>query len=525
VPQGDPGDGAETWAGDASAPFHFNAPDGVVLRVGEGRRLTLSGGCGEAWLGVLDPDAGTLTADGTLTARRAGPLDVVAEQQGVGARPWTRTQLRVAVVTDAFATATRLLPPAGWTFSDPALAPDGTEASATLLRSAQAFTAYWSANLVPTSRFDLPDRARPEPVVAPPASPGLGSATSLALSMWLAGDEADPVVTHRDAQGLHVVVPNRSPGFRPFTRGFHGIFRVPGGPLDERVLVWRPRKAWPQRVGEHAVPTPVGLPSPAPGLACPPGWAWDGRARALSMDLSQAGGTTGQGFLAAPDSRGVVKPGETIALLARALAPDVRFEVAPAGVAEVRKDPWPIPVAGGPGLATPPPGQPVPATMTVRTTGVLRVRAHDGDHEARALLASVPSKSLAWRLVPSPLVALDPAEATTVRIYRDAASWGAFWRRALPAYPTAPAVDFSRCVVVALTERRTGYGERGLPVLAEVAPGGAALTFVAPGVESHEARPQPISRLTLFLTGRLPPEPKVQLETLCGLEQLRTGQP
>jgi hypothetical protein len=129
---------------------------------------------------LAEPDRGAIAPDGTLVARRPGPLVVLADVAGV------RNRALVAVVADP--------PPAiafqsGWPLAE------GVRPGTRIIRSAEAWRAFWHDEHVP-------------PAPAPPVDFVAHDAV-----VWVRDEvtfvEHAPVLTHvsHDARRVHLVAP------------------------------------------------------------------------------------------------------------------------------------------------------------------------------------------------------------------------------------------------------------------------------------------------------------------------------
>lgn len=493
--------------GEADLPFDFIAPGGIDIPVAQHARIQPGPGCGSVYWGVLDSESATISADGTVVPLRPGAVLAFAQQDG------KRKYLQIAAVADP-APAKRFGPPAGWVL-------DTASDAVTVATTGPGFNRLWQdwTLSIQSLTSPIPDWAPLGPSPAPRPSPpavDFSRYAVLGLSMTLDADEGDPVVTHVDAQGLHVVIPDAS-GAGRVGRRVVALYRVPTVTSDAPVLFERHHRDRPLPARS---PAPV-MPSPplereAPD--CVPDWAWTGTPHDVSVDIGdQVGVSDAQGF-PIPAKQLAVGVGRPLYVVGRSTLGPTTFSLNDPSLGTIEPNAYGIPMASGMGPPQPgaPNGIPYGATLTARAPGALLLTASAGGKSARALIACVgsPAPGLAFKFLREPQLA--PGLTAGPRVILDAASWQAFWEAAMPALAgVRPTVDFSTYSVVALVDDRVSYGERGDVVLVSVGPGGKQVQLVAPGVEAYTTPPRHRRELDLFLTGRLAADAVVKLSTLC----------
>ncbi len=499
--------------GAADTAFRFVAPAGVAVPMGGTVRLRLTDGCGPVYWGVLDPAAAAMTADGTLWPRRPGAALAFAEQDG------KRRYLQVAVTAE-HPPADRFGPPTGWTL-------EGGEDQLAVITGRSDLEALWRAHVAPAEAFAprWAAHASPSPPVAPPPAIDFTRHAVVAVAMALRHDEGDPVLTHLDAAGVHLVVPSMTGTSLMARRRMMALYRVPALAAGTPITIVRPDPSLPLPVsapGAVPSPPPPIRPATGPGRDCPPAWAWDGSPRDVSLDAAM-GGTDAHG-LPVPGTPLALPVGGSLWLVGRSTHGPLAWTVADPALATLTPDAHGIPVASAPAdRSRPPDPSPSPgissgATLVARAPGAIQVTASAGGAAARMLVAVAPSPEVAWRFGFFPGAGVPAAGVPAgTRVIADDAAWQSFWDHTFPALAgQAPPVDFATYAVVAWIEDRFTYGERGDPVVVGIAPGGREVHVVAPGAESHRAPPRHRRAVSLFLTGRLAPDAAVRITTLCG---------
>jgi hypothetical protein len=189
----------------------------------------------------------------------------------------------------------------------------------------------------------------------------------------------------------------------------------------------------------------------------------------------------------------VLTPGNSVKLHADAYKGELGWKVSDPRIADVSAD----------------------GTVTGHHAGVAVVTATSGSGAARVLVPvmelPVPAARFRFRAdwgTPNAQAARGP------RIFRDDASWDAFWESSLhyqlPWDP--PAVDFSRFDIVGLVDDRTTFDERD-PVITQISQDASVVHIAFPGLEQqglgyHQS-------IYFFLTGKLAPNAIVKVHTLC----------